>query len=433
MNLDRFQTTFGSRMALIGVAVGLANVWRFPYMAGNYGGGAFVLAYLVFVIALGAPALIAEWSLGRLTRSGPAAAFRRVRMPGGRAVGAILFVTVFMATSYYTVVVAQVLYYTLRGGIVPNPQAFHAEHFSGITLLNVGATVFVFLAMGLVVGRGVAKGIERLSRIAMPLVGVMLLLVVIRSVTLPGAGEGIRYLLYPDFSRVTSDTFLAALGQAFFSLSLGGTFFLVYGSYLPRRVSLRTFAATTITGDTMAAILGGLAILPAAFALGAEPDSGPALLFFTLPELFGRMPLGQFVAPLFFGALFLAAFLSAVAALEVIVNVGMEWTGQSRLAVVVAAVAVQIPLALPSMASASYLEWSDLIWGSTMQPIGSALTLLAFGFFVSRKRALAEANRGDPQALLGNRWRFWIRYVVPLSVFLVLLWGWADRIQALLP
>ncbi len=433
MNLDRFQTTFGSRMALIGVAVGLANVWRFPYMAGQYGGGAFVLAYLMFVIALGAPALIGEWSLGRLTRSGPAGAFRLVRMPGGRAVGALLFLTVFMATSYYTVVVAQVLFYTLRGGIVPDPEAFHAEHFAGITLLNVGATVVVFLAMGAVIALGVSKGIERISRIAMPLVGVMLLLVVIRSITLPGAGEGIRYLLQPDLSRVTSGTFLAALGQAFFSLSLGGTFFLVYGSYLPRRVSLRTLAGTTIAGDTTAAMLGGLAVLPAAFALGAQPDSGPPLLFFTLPEVFGRMPLGEFVAPLFFAALFLAAFLSAVAALEVVVNVGLEWTGASRLGVVAAAIAVQIPLALPSMASSAYLEWSDLIWGSTLQPIGSALTLLALGFCVSRKRALAEANRGDPQARLGDRWRFWIRYVVPISIFFVLLWGWADQLQALLP
>ncbi len=433
MNLDRFRTSFGSRMALIGVAVGLANVWRFPYMAGQYGGGAFVLAYLVFVIALGAPALIGEWSLGRLTRSGPAGAFRKVRMPGGKAVGALLFLTVFMATSYYTVVVSQVFFYALRGGIVPDPEAFHAEHFSGITLLNVGATVFVFLAMGVVIALGVSKGIERISRIAMPLVGVMLLMVVLRSVTLPGAGEGIRYLLQPDFDRVTSGTFLAALGQAFFSLSLGGTFFLVYGSYLPGRVSLRALAGTTIAGDTLAAILGGLAVLPAAFALGAQPDSGPPLLFFTLPEVFGRMPLGAWAAPLFFAALFLAAFLSAVAALEVVVNVGMEWTGATRRAVVAAAILVQIPLALPSMASPAYLEWSDLIWGSTLQPIGSALTLLALGFCVSRKRALREANRGDPKARLGDRWLFWIRYVAPISIFFVLLWGWADRIQALLP
>ncbi len=433
MKLERFRTSFGSRMTLIGVAVGLANIWRFPYMAGQYGGGAFVLIYILFVIALGAPALIGEWSLGRLTRAGPVDAFRRVRTPGAKAIGPMLFVTVFMATSYYTVVVAQVFYYTVRGGIVENSEAFYLEHFSGITFLNVGATVCVFVGMAVVIALGVSKGIERVSRIAMPLVGVMLLLVVIRSVTLPGASEGLRYLFYPDLSRVTSGTFLAALGQAFFSLSLGGTFFLVYGSYLPRRVSLRGLAGTTIAGDTGAALLGGLAVIPAAFALGAQPDSGPPLLFFTLPEVFGRMPLGQLVAPLFFAALFLAAFLSAIAALEVIVNAGMAWTGKSRLTIVIAAVAVQIPLALPSMASARFLEWSDLIWGSTMQPVGSGLTLLALGFCVSRKRALAEANRGDRKARLTDRWRFWIRYVVPISIFIVLLWGWANRIQELLP
>ena len=430
MNQERFGTRFGSAMALIGVAVGLANIWRFPYMAGQYGGGAFVAIYLGFVLLLGAPALIGEWSLGRLTRAGPGGAFTAIGMPGGRAIGALLFLTVFMATSYYTVVVAQVLFYAVRGGIVAEPETFYAANFGGITPLNLGCSVLVFAAMGSVAAFGVRRGVERLSRIAMPLVGIGLLAVAARSVTLPGASEGLRYLLWPDLDRVSATTFLAALGQAFFSLSLGGTFFLAYGSYLPSAANLRRLAGSTILGDSGAAILGGLAVLPAAFALGVAPASGPPLLFFTLPRVFAAMPAGQVFGPVFFVALFLAAFLSALAALEVIVNSALRWTGWSRRKVILVVVAIQIPLATPSMVSSDYLAWSDLLWGSTMQPIGSALTLIGLGFFVARGRALAEAGRGASRPP-GALWLFWIRWVIPAAILVVLLWGWSGALRQL--
>lgn len=439
----RFVGRFGAAMAVLGVAVGLANIWRFPYMAGQYGGGAFVLVYVFFVLALGVPALIAEWSLGRLTRAGPGGAFRKIGMPGGGLIGGVLFLTVFMAASYYTVVVAQVLFYTVRGGAMADPEAFYAANFSGITPLNLGGTVFVFSAMAVVVGFGVRRGIERLSRIAMPLVGLGLVVVAVRSLTLPGAAEGVRYLLWPDLDRVSATTFLAALGQAFFSLSLGGTFFLAYGSYLPGSVSLRRLAWWTAGGDAGAAILGGLAVIPAAFALGIPPASGPPLLFFTLPRAFDAMPGGAWFGPIFFAALFLAAFLSAVAALEVIVNSATAWCRERAAAgsgtfarwtrgrVIALVVLVQIPLGMPSMVSAVYLGWSDLVWGSTMQPIGSALTLLGLGFFVSRGRALAEAGRGSSRPP-GALWLAWIRWVVPAGIVVVLAWGWAGPLAELL-
>lgn len=428
---ERFSSGWGSAMALIGVSVGLANVWRFPYMAGQYGGGAFVLLYLVMVVLLGAPALIAEWSLGRMTRGGPGTAFRAIGMPGGKFLGGLLFLTVFMAGSYYTVVVAQVLYYALPGGPIADPEAFYADTFQGITLRNLGFTALVFIGMGVVAALGVRRGIERISRIAMPLAAGALVLVVLRSVTLPGAAEGLRYFLWPDFDRVTAATFLAALGQAFFSLSLGGTFFLAYGSYLPSRVSLRRLAGSTVAGDTGAALLGGLAVLPAAFALGVAPSSGPPLLFFTLPRVFAEMPGGAVFGPLFFAGLFIAAFFSALAALEVVVGAAMAWTGWKRSDVVIGAVLIQLPLALPSMASTAYLGWSDLVWGSTMQPVGSALTLIGLGFFVSRTRALAEAGRGSNHPP-GGLWLFWIRWVVPAAVVVVLVWGWAGALGDLL-
>ena len=229
---------------------------------------------------------------------------------------------------------------------------------------------------------------------------------------------------------MTPETFLAALGQAFFSLSLGGTFFLAYGSYLPRTADLRKLAGSTILGDSGAAILGGLAVIPAAFALSVAPAAGPPLLFFTLPRVFAAMPGGAVFGPIFFVALFLAAFLSALAALEVIVNSAAPWTGWSRKRVIVAAVALQIPLAVPSMVSAEYLAWSDLIWGSTMQPVGSAFTLIGLGFFVSRGRALREAGRGAARPF-GGLWLFWIRWVVPVAIVFVLFWGWSGTLREL--
>ena len=284
---ETFGSGFGSLMALLGVAVGLANVWRFPYMAGTYGGAAFVALYVLFGILLGIPAVMAEWTLGRLTRQGPAGAFETTSIPGGRGIGMMLFFTVFMANAYYALVVGQVLFYvfeTFFGGEAgAAPQAFFEKTLNGITVANVAVTSATFIGMACVLYLGVRRGIETVSKIVVPVVFVLLLVVIARSVTLPGAVEGVRFFLLPDFSRVNSQTVLAALGQVFFSLSLGGTFFLLYGSYLPKDANIPRMAIQTAFGDLVAALLGGLAILPAVFAMGVEPTIGPSLLFVTLP------------------------------------------------------------------------------------------------------------------------------------------------------
>ncbi|MFQ5792140.1 MAG: sodium-dependent transporter, partial [Acidobacteriota bacterium] len=277
---------------------------------------------------------------------------------------------------------------------------------------------------------GVRRGIESVSRIVMPIVFLALVVVIFRSVTLPGAGEGIRFFLLPDLSKVTSQTPLAAMGQVFFSMSLGGTFFLLYGSYLRPEEDIPRTAVATALGDLGAAMLGGLAILPAVFALGVEPTSGPSLLFITLPGVFDRMPGGMLVGTVFFGALFLAAFLSAVAAVEVLVDGLKFYLGWSRARSLVVLVAVEMLLALPSMASSSFLALNDLIWGSTMQPVGSALTLLGLGWFLGRAKALEEANRGS-SVRIGSFWIFWIRYVIPVAIAVVLIYGWWPRLTEL--
>ena len=428
---ETFGSGFGSLMALLGVAVGLANVWRFPYMAGTYGGAAFVALYVLFGILLGIPAIMAEWTLGRLTRQGPAGAFEATSMPGGRGIGMMLFFTVFMANSYYALVVGQVLFYVFETFFGSEagaaPEAFFEKTLSGITVANVSVTAATFIGMACVLYLGVRRGIETVSKIVVPVVFVLLLAVIARSVTLPGAGEGIRFFLLPDFSRVNSQTVLAALGQVFFSLSLGGTFFLLYGSYLPKDVNIPRTAMQTAFGDLVAALLGGLAILPAVFAMGVEPTIGPSLLFVTLPGVFAAMPGGSIVVGVFFGALFLAAFLSAIAAMEVLVDGVGHYFGWSRGKALAVLVVLQLVVALPSMASSRFLGWNDLVWGSTMQPIGSALTLVALGWFVSRGKTLAEINQGS-SIPIGQFWIFWIRWAIPAAIVVILVSGWWSQL-----
>lgn len=286
---ETFGSRFGSLMALIGVAVGLANVWRFPYLAGKHGGAAFVLLYIVLNVLLGVPAIMAEWTLGRLTRQGPAGAFVTAGLPGGRGIGVLLFFTVFMALSYYTMIAGQVLFYALYmpfgGTLGGDAGAFYQSTLGGITLWNAAMTATTFFAIGGVVYLGVRRGIEAVSRVAMPLVFVTLLLVIARSVTLPGGMEGIRFYLVPDFSKIDGPAVLAAMGQVFFSLSLGGTFFLLYGSYLREDENIPVTALQTTVGDVGSALLAGLAVFPAVFAMGVEPTSGPSLLFISSPSL----------------------------------------------------------------------------------------------------------------------------------------------------
>jgi NSS family neurotransmitter:Na+ symporter len=429
---ETFGSSFGSLMVLIGVAVGLANVWRFPYLAGRHGGAAFVLLYVLLNFLLGIPAIMAEWTLGRMTRQGPAGAFVTAGMPGGRGIGLLLFFTVFMAMTYYTLIVGQILFYTFHtlsgASSGSGPAAFYQATLGGVTFWNLAATAVTFAAIGGVIYLGVRRGIEAVSRITMPLVFVSLLVVIARSVTLPGAAAGLRFYLLPDLSKIDGPAVLAAMGQVFFSLSLGGTFFLLYGSYLRDDENLPITAVQTAFGDMAAALLAGLAVLPAVFAMGVAPTSGPSLLFITLPGVFGAMPGGAFAGGLFFAAFFVAAFLSAVAGMEVLVDGAGHYFGWSRGRAVVVLVCADLLLSLPSMASSDYLMWNDRLWGSTMQPVGSALTLIALGWFVSRGRALAEVNRGS-SIRVGALWILWIRWVVPISIAVILVYGWWTQIR----
>jgi NSS family neurotransmitter:Na+ symporter len=421
-------------MTFIGVAVGLGNVWRFPYMAGAFGGGAFLLLYLTILVAFGIPALMAEFTLGRTTKRGPMGAFTQIGMRGGKTVGWVLFVTIFMEISYYSVIIGWVLRYfiiSVRGSIDEiEPQSFYDGVLGGLWG-QIWPTAIVICLVGVVLGLGITKGVQRISSWGMPLLFLLLLVLIVRSVTLPGAGEGLRFYLVPDFSKLNIGVVTAALGQVFFSLSLGGTTLLTYASYLPDTVNIPRSAITIGVGETLAAVLAGFVIIPAAVALGLELNSGPPLTFVTVPSIFGQIPAGALFAALFFGLLFFAAFLSDVAAFEVMIAGAVDVFRWPRMRAIVVFCALQMAFSIFPMLSLDYLLKSDLFWGSVMQPVGSALALIGLAWVLGLGRALEEANRGNDEGpVLGRFWFYWIKYVIPSGIAVILLLGLRDLFAA---
>jgi NSS family neurotransmitter:Na+ symporter len=428
-----FGSFYGALMAFIGVAVGLGNFWRFPYMAAAFGGGAFLLVYCVIVVAFGVPAIAAEFALGRLSRRNPLGAFRAVGMPGGRAAGWMVVTTIFVASSYYAVVVGWVLVYFVYGvtGAVgaAHPDAlFHS--LLGAFPVQLGATALVLGLGALVLLLGVRRGIERVSAIGLPVLFVLLLVLMVRVLALPGVAAGLRFYLVPDFSRINAGVVAAALGQVFFSLSLGGTFHVTYGSYLGGDVDLRKSAWGTAVGDTLAALVAGFIVVPAAATFGLDLASGPPLTFITVPLIFGHLVGGMWFVALFFGLLFFAALLSSIAGLEVVIAMLVDEFRLSRKAAVLGVCGVELALAVPAMRSVGWILKSDLFWGSTMQPLGSACALVALAWVVGRGRALEEVRRGAGGSGFGPLWFYWIRYVVPAGIVVILVLGIKDVFAA---
>ena len=417
-------------MTMIGVAVGLGNIWRFPYMAGTFGGAAFVLFYITVAVLIGVPALMTEYALGRHTRRGTVGAFAAGAFPFGRQVGWFFSCVVVAATGYYSAVIGWVLYYALAQGtqafgvvmdaaaILPPEHGFAARSF----LLQLACTGSVLVACALVLVRGLRRGIERASAIIMPALFVILLVLLARSLTLPGAGEGVRwFILTFRWSDLTPPVMVAAIGQMVFSLSLGGTFMVVYGSYLAEREDLARTAVWTAAGDTGSSVLAGLAIIPAVFALNMEPAQGPGLLFSTLPEVFAAIPAGWLFGLLFFAGLFGAGFLSNIAALEVLVAGLTDNTRFTRRRAVwimaAAAFLISIP---PTINTAIFLPW-DLTFGSGMQTLGALVAVLTVGWCMHRSTALDALSAGGVHPV--PAWLYlWVRFGIPAAILIVGIW-----------
>ncbi|MEC9364987.1 MAG: sodium-dependent transporter [Sinimarinibacterium flocculans] len=439
---EHWGSRFGFVMAAAGSAVGIGNIWRFPYTTGTNGGGAFLLIYLAIIIGFGLSVAIAEMLVGRAAQRNPVGAFRTLGGGAWPLVGYGGVLTGFVILSFYIVVAGWTLAYVgfmASGSIHTTDAGQLSQVFSGFVADPVRpilySGVFMALTAWIVVG-GIAKGIERWNKILMPALFVILLALVLRAVTLDGAAAGLGFFLKPDFSKVTAETFYAAIAQAFFSLSIGMGTLLTYGSYLSRHEHLPKATLTVAMVDTSVAVLAGLMIMPAVFAFGFDPSAGPGLTFVTLPAVFASMPLGALFGVLFFTLLAIAALTSAVSILEPMVCYFVDEHCMSRRKVVIVAALVCFALGIP--ASLSFGIWSgftiggrnwfdlmDFLANNLMLPLGGLFTALFVGW--AWKKATHElSNEGSLHLPWAPVWLFVLRFLAPLGI----LWIMASALLA---
>lgn len=439
---------FGSKIGIVlataGSAVGLGNVWRFPYMVGEDGGAAFILVYIVCILLLGLPGMICEFIVGRHAQANAAAAYDK--LSGGRPwklVGYLGILTSTIILGFYAVVAGwclQYLYAALVGQLSgdANYVKDYFVSFSSSPIRPVLFGIAFILITHLVVVRGVRGGIERASKTLMPILFLLLLILVVASCLLPGAMEGVRFLFQPDFSKLSSNVMLDALGQAFFSLSLGTACLCTYASYFSRDTNLLASAGQIALLDTMIAILSGLMIFPAAASVGISPDSGPSLIFITLPNVFQQafaaMPIaGYVVGVMFFALLVFAALTSTISMHEIgTAFFTEEWNMPRRrsawvITVVASLICVVCSLSVGAMdelklLGISVMDFCDQLTANFMLPTGALLACLFVGWYIPRQVAHDEfTNWGTHGQRIFPVFLFAVRYVCPLCIVLVFL------------
>lgn len=438
-----FGTKIGVILATAGSAVGLGNVWRFPYMTGQDGGAAFILVYLLCMLFLGLPGMISEFIIGRHSASNAARAYKN--LSNGKPWQIVGFIGIFTSTvilGFYAVVAGwclQYLFVSLIGQV--NGDAEYVKNsffeFSSDAVRPLVWTIAFILITHAVVVRGVRRGIEKASNLLMPTLFVLLLILVVASCMLPEAWKGVDFLLNPDFSKLTKGVFLDALGQAFFSLSLGTVCLCTYASYFSRRTNLAKSALQIAGIDTVIAILAGLMIFPAAFSVGVNPDSGPSLIFITLPNVFqqafGSMPVVAYVVSvLFYALLSLAALTSTISMHEIGTAFFYEELHISRkkgaCIETVFAVVIGIFCSLSCGAveldvfGVDFLSACDYLTSNILMPTGALLTSLFIGWFVPRKTVRDEfTNWGTVNRGVFSLWLFAVRFVCPVCIVIIFL------------
>jgi NSS family neurotransmitter:Na+ symporter len=399
---DTFTTRWGFILAAAGSAVGLGNLWMFPWRLGEYGGAAFLIPYLIFVYVLGTTGLMGEFAFGRWAGKGAMGAYdKALKERGlgfGRLLGAYPILTLLGVLIFYLIVTGWVLRYlfsSFSGTFLgAGPAEDYFNQFSGQPE-SVAWQLLAVILTGLILVFGISKGIERASKVMMPLLLGLLVILLVRSVTLPGSMEGIRYLFVPDWSYLLKPiTWGMALGQAFFSVSLTGAGMLVYGSYLKKDFDIPNAALNTVTLDTSMALMAALIIMPATFAYGIDPAAGPPLLFITLVSVFQNMPGGHAVAVLFFFGVLFAALSSLLAIKEAVVEAAMDqfsWTRRASV-LVIAGVAFLcgLPLAVNQVAFDGFVNLITVY----LVPIGAAIAGVLFFWVLGMGRARAEVNLG---------------------------------------
>lgn len=441
-NRESFGSKFGIIAATAGSAVGLGNIWRYPYVVGENGGAAFILIYLCIIIGIGIPVMLSELAIGRRAQLNVYGSFRKLA-PNRPwyLIGLMGVVAAFMILAFYTVVAGwtlEYLYQSFIGGFHNKTAEELGNMFNGFIGSSARPLVWFFVFMGLtafIVAAGVKNGIEKSTKIMMPLLFVLLLVLIIRSITLPDAGKGISFIFKPDFSKITAETFLIALGQAFFSLSIGMGTLVTYGSYIQKGDNLASTALSVVVTDTLVAVLAGIAIFPAVFSFGIPTGSGPGLAFITLPNIFEQMPGGTIFSVMFFLLLGVAALTSTISVLEVIVAFFVEELKMKRGAATwlatlsVSVLGVFCVLSTSTMADykifgKTVFELMEYSTANVLLPLGGLLIVIFVAWFFGRDKAKEElSNNGTLKARYIPLFLFIIKFVAPFAIAFVFLQG----------
>ena len=428
---EQWTSKIGFILAAAGSAIGLGAIWKFPYMAGTNGGSVFVLLFIISTIAIGLPILLAEFVIGRMGQSDAVTAFKRLA-PGKKwpIFGWLGFAFGFVILSFYSVVGGWILSYLARAFIFRLDVTDHGQLFASITSnpfeVLLAQALFMLLTIWIVQG-GIKAGIERASRWMMPLLFVFFIILAIRSLTLEGAMEGVRFLFVPDWSLLTGETFLIALGQAFFSLSVGITAMMTYASYLPKEEKLGQSALSVAILNIVISLLAGLVIFPAVFALGQSPAEGPGLIFVILPAIFGQIPFGSFFMILFFIMMLFATLTSSMAMLEIVVSTGIREKYNRRKPAAWVFGALIFIIGVPSALSFGVLseftifgdtvfDFADLLTSRIGMPIGALAISIFAGFVLTKKQTTDELNT---HPLIHMTWKFLVKFAAPVAIIVI--------------
>ena len=438
----QFATRIGVIAASVGSAIGLGNIWRFPYEAGQHGGGAFLLIYILFVFAIGVPIICSEFLIGRSSHSNVLGAFQKLERKGSKwhLISYVGILSSLMILSFYSVVAGWTLEYTIQsvaGGLKDSSPDYLANYFQEFTTQSNRSLMWtiVFLLLNyLIIRKGLKNGIERMSNIMTPLLFVILLVFCVNSLMMPGAADGLKFLFVPDFSKITPKVMLGALGQAFFSLSLGVSTLITYASYFKKDVPLVRSASIVAGLDTLFAIVAGLIIFPALFTYGIEPTQGPKLVFEVLPYIFSQTPGGQIWATAFFFLLFLASITSTISMSEISISFFCEeWKMTREKASMLNTVIAIVFGSLCALSFGAAADWK--IFGMTvfdlfnfttanlLMPVCGIVFAIFAGWFMDKK--LVRSQLTNDETLKVRTYKsivFSLRYIAPLAILSIFLY-----------
>lgn len=443
MTRENWGSRFGFIMATAGFAIGMGNIWRFPYITGQSGGGAFILVYLIFTVLIGIPLLTAEISLGRKAQLTPIAGMKK--LAGGSkfwiSIGWVEVIAAILIMAYYLMIMGWVGVYVVEymtgkfSSMTPEQISTNFDSLVARPGVVVAYSFGVAVIIGLILTRGLQGGVERISKIFMPMLLIFFVILAIGSNMFEGSFEGLKWYLSPDFSKINGEVILAALGQVFFSIGVGLAGGFVFGSYLdPKKSDVPGSVALVVAFDTAIAIVSGLVIFPALFAFGMEPDSGPGLLFVTMASLFSKVPYGDAVGAFFFILVFVAGLTSILGLVEAVASSFMDSFKVGRKTGVIYAVTLTFVLSIPSILSfgpwseltimgMDFFNFTDYLSGSIMLPLGGLLISLFVAYKWGFEKFKAETNEGSAGIKVSNAWKIFLKVLIPVVIAIILING----------